>query len=68
MNHYYRLVRSADGTRYMPAPETAKSQGKASKAVASVSRDDTGRGRLKLKNRPEMLTVSQPFMSLFRNM
>ena len=37
MNHYYRLVRSADGTRYMPAPETAKSQGKASKAVASVS-------------------------------
>lgn len=38
------------------------------KAVASVSRDETGRGRLKLKNRPEMLTVSQPFMSLFRNM
>ena len=38
------------------------------KAVASVNRDDTGRGRLKLKNRPEMLTVSQPFMSLFRNM
>ena len=38
------------------------------KAVASVSRDDTGRGRLKLKNRPEMLTVSQPFMTLFRTM
>ena len=38
------------------------------KDVASVSRDDTGRGRLKLKNRPETLTVSQPFMSLFRNM
>ncbi|QNN77883.1 response regulator transcription factor [Pseudoxanthomonas mexicana] len=38
------------------------------KAVASVSRDDTGRGRLKLKNRPETLTVSQPFMTLFRNM
>ncbi len=38
------------------------------KAVASVSRDDTGRGRLKLKTRPEVLTVSQPFMSLFRNM
>ena len=38
------------------------------KAVASISRDDTGRGRLKLKNRPETLTVSQPFMSLFRNM
>ena len=38
------------------------------KAVASVSRDDTGRGRLKLKTRPETLAVSQPFMSLFRNM
>jgi DNA-binding LytR/AlgR family response regulator len=38
------------------------------KAVASVSRDDAGRGRLKLKTRPETLTVSQPFMSLFRNM
>lgn len=38
------------------------------KAVASVSRDETGRGRLKLKTRPEVLTVSQPFMTLFRNM
>ncbi len=38
------------------------------KAVASVSRDDAGRGRLKLKTRPETLAVSQPFMSLFRNM
>ncbi len=38
------------------------------KAVASVMRDDTGKGRLKLKTRPETLTVSQPFMSLFRGM
>jgi DNA-binding LytR/AlgR family response regulator len=38
------------------------------KAVASVSRDDTGKGRLKLKNRTETLTVSQPFMTLFRGM
>jgi len=38
------------------------------KQVASVSRDDAGRGRLKLKTRPEVLTVSQPFMTLFRNM
>ncbi|TKR33731.1 response regulator transcription factor [Luteimonas gilva] len=38
------------------------------KAVASVSRDDSGRGTLRLKNRPETLTVSQPFMTLFRNM
>jgi DNA-binding LytR/AlgR family response regulator len=38
------------------------------KAVASVSRDEMGRGVLRLKTRPETLTVSQPFMSLFRNM
>ncbi len=38
------------------------------KAVAAVSRDDTGRGVLRLRDRPETLTVSQPFMSLFRGM
>jgi DNA-binding LytR/AlgR family response regulator len=38
------------------------------KAIASVVRDDEGRGVLKLKNRPETLTVSQPFMALFRSM
>jgi DNA-binding LytR/AlgR family response regulator len=38
------------------------------KQVASVSRDEAGRGRLKLKTRPEVLTVSQPFMTLFRTM
>jgi len=38
------------------------------KAVAAVSRDDTGRGQLRLKQRPEVLNVSQPFMSLFRGM
>jgi len=38
------------------------------KAVAAVSRDDTGRGVLRLRERPETLTVSQPFMSLFRGM
>ena len=38
------------------------------KAVASIVRDDTGRGLLRLKNRPETLTVSQPFMVLFRTM
>ena len=38
------------------------------KAVASVSRDEMGRGVLRLKTRPETLTVSQPFMNLFRNM
>jgi DNA-binding LytR/AlgR family response regulator len=38
------------------------------RAVASVTRDETGRGVIKLKTRPETLAVSQPFMSLFRNM
>jgi DNA-binding LytR/AlgR family response regulator len=38
------------------------------KAVAAITRDDTGKGLVKLKNRPETLTVSQPFMGLFRNM
>ncbi|RJG14940.1 LytR/AlgR family response regulator transcription factor [Massilia cavernae] len=38
------------------------------KAIASVTRDESGRGIVKLKTRPETLSVSQPFMSLFRNM
>jgi len=38
------------------------------KAIESITRDDTGRGLIKLKARPEVLTVSQPFMHLFRAM
>ncbi len=38
------------------------------KAVASVVRDDTGKGTLRLRHRPETLLVSQPFMTLFRHM
>ena len=38
------------------------------KAIDSITRDDTGKGYIKLKSRPEALTVSQPFMGLFRNM
>jgi len=38
------------------------------KAIASIARDDTGKGLVKLKNRPETLTVSRPFMAVFRNM
>jgi len=38
------------------------------KAIASIVRDDTGRGTVKLKTRPETLTVSQPFMTLFLSM
>lgn len=38
------------------------------KAVAGVTRDDSGRGTVRLRSRPETLTVSAPFMTLFRHM
>lgn len=38
------------------------------KAIAGITRDDAGRGIMRLKNRSETLTVSVPFMTLFRNM
>ena len=38
------------------------------KAIAGIVRDDTGRGTVRLKQRPETLTVSQPFMALFKHM
>ena len=38
------------------------------KAIAAIVRDDSGKGTVRLKQRPETLTVSQPFMALFRNM
>jgi DNA-binding LytR/AlgR family response regulator len=36
--------------------------------VAAVVRDDSGRGTIRLKNRPETLAVSLTFMPLFKNM
>ena len=38
------------------------------KAVAGILRDDSGRGTVRLKSRPETLTVSTPYMALFRHM
>jgi DNA-binding LytR/AlgR family response regulator len=38
------------------------------KAVQSITRDEFGKGMVKLRNRPETLTVSQTFMALFRSM
>jgi len=38
------------------------------KAIASITRDDSGRGTIRLRNRPETLPVSLTFMSLFKNM
>jgi DNA-binding LytR/AlgR family response regulator len=38
------------------------------KAIAGITRDDSGRGTMTLRNRPETLPVSISFMPLFRNM
>jgi DNA-binding LytR/AlgR family response regulator len=38
------------------------------RAVASIARDESGRGAMRLKNRPETLAVSLTYMPLFRNM
>src|SRR3954471_24103070 len=38
------------------------------KAVAGVTRDESGRGTLRLRNRAETLPVSLSFMPLFKNM
>ena len=38
------------------------------KAIAGIVRDDSGRGTVRLRQRSETLTVSQPFMALFKQM
>src|SRR5262249_32023205 len=38
------------------------------RAIAAVSRDESGRGTLRLKSRPETLAVSLTYMPLFRSM
>ena len=38
------------------------------KAVEAITRDDNGRGAMRLRNRPETLAVSLSYMPLFRNM
>jgi len=38
------------------------------KAVAGITRDDSGRGTMRLKNRAETLPVSLTYMPLFKNM
>jgi len=38
------------------------------RAIAGITRDDAGRGTVRLRGRPETLTVSAPFMALFRHM
>ena len=38
------------------------------KAIAGIVRDDSGRGTVRLRGRPETLPVSAPYMALFRHM
>ena len=38
------------------------------KAIAAITRDDSGRGTIRLKNRPETLPVSLTFMPVFKGM
>lgn len=38
------------------------------KAIDAITRDDNGRGTIRLRNRPETLPVSLTYMPLFRNM
>lgn len=38
------------------------------KAIAGITRDEAGRGTVRLKSRPETLPVSAPFMALFKHM
>ncbi|HZZ92028.1 MAG TPA: LytTR family DNA-binding domain-containing protein [Usitatibacter sp.] len=38
------------------------------RAIAGITRDEAGRGTIRLRNRPETLGVSLTFMPLFRNM
>lgn len=38
------------------------------KCIASIVRDESGRGTMRLKNRPETLAVSLTYMPLFKNM
>jgi DNA-binding LytR/AlgR family response regulator len=38
------------------------------KAIAGVTRDEAGRGTIRLRTRPDTLAVSLTFMPLFRNM
>ncbi|WP_430388714.1 LytR/AlgR family response regulator transcription factor [Dyella sp. 20L07] len=81
-DHKYTVAMTADGEALLRKPirELASMLDPATfkqihrstivnlKAVASIVRDDTGKGTLRLRQRPETLVVSQPFMALFRNM
>lgn len=81
-DHKYTTVVTADGEALLRTPirellamldpNTFKQIHRSTivnlKAIAAIVRDDSGRGTVRLKQRPETLSVSQPFMALFRHM
>jgi DNA-binding LytR/AlgR family response regulator len=81
-DHKYTVVMTADGEALLRKPirellqvldpnifkQIHRSTIVNLKAIDSISRDDSGKGTVSLKSRPETLPVSVPFMSLFRTM
>ena len=81
-DHKYTSVMTADGEALLRTPicelltlldmTTFKQIHRSTivnlKAIAGIVRDDSGRGTVRLKWRPETLTVSAPYMALFRHM
>lgn len=81
-DHKYTLAMTADGEALLRKPirelleqldpavfkQIHRSTIVNLKAIAAIVRDDGGKGTVRLRQRPETLTVSQPFMALFRNM
>jgi DNA-binding LytR/AlgR family response regulator len=61
----YELLKKLDGTRFKQVHRATVVN---LKEIAAVTRDDAGRGTLRLKRRPETLAVSLTFMPLFKNM
>jgi DNA-binding LytR/AlgR family response regulator len=81
-DHKYTTVVTADGEALLRTPlrelllrldpHTFKQIHRSTivnlRAIAGITRDDSGRGTVRLRARPETLTVSAPFMALFRHM
>lgn len=79
-DHKYTTVATADGEALLRTPlrellarldpamfrQIHRSTVVNLRAIAGITRDDAGRGVVRLRGRPETLTVSAPYMALFR--
>jgi DNA-binding LytR/AlgR family response regulator len=61
----YDLLKKLDGSKFKQVHRAAVVN---LKEIAGVTRDESGRGTLRLKRRSETLAVSLTFMPLFKNM